>query len=173
MDANTELSDAVDRRIQREMDFKQEIISKINVIISELKFCDPTNAASTLDVSQEKLREVIIKLNDTAVISKDESTRISDELKTKNLRRGPEVVEPLPAVPTPLTVGRRPIPPPSAPATPAVSGLTLRERGANWANRVKNGVEGLKNTNPTLTPAIPQTPGMGGRRTRRRRKTRR
>ena len=175
MDANSELNAAVDRRIQREMAFKEEIISQINAIISELAFCDPTNAASTLNLSQGELRDVIEKLNNIDIIGPGESARISDSLKTKNLRRVPEVATPSPnpaapgTIPTPLTVGRRPNPPAaSAPAIPTVSGLTMRERGANWANRVKNGMEGLKNTNPTLPPAIPQTPRIGGRRTRKR-----
>ena len=178
MDANAELDEAVSRRIQREIDFKEEIISKINVIISELAFCDPTNAASTLDLSQEKLREVIGKLNDTDIISPLVSESISDILKTKNLRRAPEVATPgtvpatpgtVPATPGTLPAGRRPIPPAASP--PAAPGLTLQQRKENWINRGRNAVSGFQNTNPPVV--IPQPPGMGGRRTRRRRKTRR
>ena len=178
MDANAELDEAVSRRIQREIDFKEEIISKINVIISELAFCDPTNAASTLNLSQEKLREVIGKLNDTDIISPLVSESISDILKTKNLRRAPEVATPgtvpvapgtVPVAPGTLPAGRRPIPPAASP--PAAPGLTLQQRKENWINRGRNAVSGFQNTNPPVV--IPQPPGMGGRRTRRRRKTRR
>ena len=187
MDADKELSDAVDRRIEREGYFKQEIIDKINSIISELAFCDPANAASTLNLSQKTLREVIEKLNDIKIIDADSSASISDILTTKNLRRAPEVatpgtvpaapVAPLPATPctvpathaAPLPAGRRPVPPEASP--PAAPGLTLQQRKENWINRGRNAVSGFQNTNPPVV--ITQTPTMGGRRTRRRRKTRR
>jgi len=50
MDANRQLNEAVERRIARETAFKEEIIAKINAIIAALELCDPTNAASTLDL---------------------------------------------------------------------------------------------------------------------------
>ena len=177
MDADKELSDAVDRRIKREGDFKQEIIDKINSIISELAFCDPANAASTLNLSQKTLREVIEKLNDIKIIDADSSASISDILTTKNLRRAPATPGTVPATPgtvpatpaAPLPAGRRPVPPEASP--PAAPGLTLQQRKENWINRGRNAVSGFQNTNPPV--GITQNPSIGGRRTRRRRKTRR
>lgn len=177
MDADRELNEAVDRRIKREMDFKEEIISKINAIISELEFCDPTNAASTLNLSQENLREIIGKLNDYDIISADKSDSISDILKTKNLRRVPEVSPAvtgnIPTAPArDLPAGRRP---PPAETAPPAGPLTLQQRKENWLNRGRNAVAGLQNPNPpTLTPSVPQAvKPSGGRRTKRKRKTRR
>ena len=177
MDPDTELSDAVDRRIEREGYFKQEIIDKINSIISELAFCDPANAASTLNLSQDKLREIIGKLNDHDIISADSSTSISDILNTKNLRRVPEVstavVTDLPPAPgRDLPAGRRP--PPAETVPPTGPRITAQQRANNWLNRGRNAVNGFQNINPPSPPAITQkAPGIGGRRTRRKRKTRR
>jgi hypothetical protein len=192
MDADKELTDAVDGRIEREIIFKQEIIDQINLIISELAFCDPTNAASTLNVSQDKLREIIGKLNDYHVIDEDASASISNLLNTTNLRRVPEVAPALPVAPgvptaipaspgslpaPPTRPGRRPDTPPSATSAtspPAAPGTKLREMGTNLLNRSRNAARGFQNPNPAMPPVgIPQTPGTGGRRTRRRRKTRR
>ena len=159
-------------RIKREMDFKQEIISQINSIISELAFCDPTNATSTLDLSQEKLRDVVAKLN--------ESEKKSNSLKTENLR-DPELASParnISAGPPKksLPVGRRPPPAePTKPAPPKVPGPTLREMGINLFNRSKSAVRRFQNTNPpTSQDGIPQNSRViGGRRTRRKGKSKR
>ena len=132
MDANRELSDAVDRRIQREGYFKEEIISQINLIISELAFCDPTNAASTLNLSQDKLREVIGRLNDYHVINTDASASISDILKTKNLRRVPEVA------PLPTDPGAIPSAPGDIPASPGSRHSSICSTCGTGANITTN-----------------------------------
>ena len=73
-----------------------------------------------------------------------------------------------PAATSDLPAGRRPATPPSATAPPARPGITLRERGINWGHRVRNGFDGLKNPNLAMPPVgIPQTPSIGGRKTRR------
>jgi hypothetical protein len=114
MDADTELNHAVDLRIAREEAFKKEIVAQIDVIATALEMCDPTNAASTLDLSQEQLRNIIEKLTNMDSINGAESARISNILKTKNLRRAPEVIPAAPAAPGSL---------PAAPAVPIVPGV--------------------------------------------------
>ena len=167
MDANQELNEAVDRRIARETAFKEEIIAQIDAIISALEFCDPTNAASTLDLSQEQLRQVIEKLNTMDVISPAESARISDSLRTKNLRRGleqvpaapaavPAAVPAAPAVPTAPKSYAAAVATPRRPATPAPQ--------PSFLDRVSAASMGT-------TPQ--QMAQRRGGRTRRRRKTRR
>lgn len=171
MNANDELNAAVTRRIEKEIAFKEEIIREINAIIDQLAYCDPTNATSTLDLSQIQLREVIEKLNNTDdVFSPVESKRIADTLNGKNLRRG---LEPVPAVApaavpaaVPATAAKtyaqavRRIPPPAAPT------------GQGLLGRIGNAVTNLATaTSPPPEGYVP--PKVGGRRTRRRRKTRR
>lgn len=162
MDANKELTDAVERRIEKEMAFKEEIIRQINTIIDGLAYCDPTNAASTLDLSQEQLRLVIEKLNNTdEVFSEVESKRIADTLRTKNLRRGIDQVAPVapaavPTVPTAPKSYAAAVATPRRPATPAPQ--------PSFIDRVAAASMGT-------TPQ--QMAQRRGGRTRRRRKTRR
>jgi hypothetical protein len=171
MDANTELNAAVDKRIGEENRFKGEIIRQINIIIDQLEYCDPTNAASTLDLSQDQLRQVIERLNDTREIFGDsESIRIADTLNGKNLRRGLDGAPPVPASVAPsaptaptyaaaVTNGRRQAPA-VAPAAPGIFGNIL-----NAATNLATA------TSPP--PAGYVRPKRGGRKTRRRRQTRR
>jgi len=114
MDADTELNHAVDLRIAREEAFKNEIVAQIDVIATALEMCDPTNAASTLNLSQAQLRNIIEKLTNMDSINGAESARISNILKTKNLRRAPAA----PAAPGSLPAA--PAAPGSLPAAPAV-----------------------------------------------------
>ena len=113
MDADTELNHAVDLRIAREEAFKNEIVAQIDVIATALEMCDPTNAASTLNLSQAQLRNIIEKLTNMDSINGAESARISNILKTKNLRRAPAA----PAAPGSLPAA------PAAPAVPIVPGV--------------------------------------------------
>jgi len=168
MDANRELNDAVDRRIAREMAFKEEIIAQINAIIAGLELCDPTNAASTLDLSQEQLRQVIEKLTNMEAISAVESARISDVLKTKNLRRGPEAVAAV-AAPAP---GAGPAP--AAAPKSYLQAATTPKPVAPAAAAVKTPgfVDRLAAASMGTTPQQ-MAQKRGGRKTRRRRKTRR
>ena len=185
MDANKELNDAVDRRIAREMAFKEEIIAQINAIIAALELCDPTNAASTLDLSQEQLRQVIEKLDTMDVINASESARISNVLTTKNLRRGPDAAAAAPVAPAAAAAAPVAVPAPKSYAaavgtpagTPAATGPTWLEKTKNVAGRVGNavvqtGVNLATATSPPPAGYVPPAKKSGGRRTRRR-KTRR
>lgn len=177
MDANKELNDAVDRRIAREMAFKEEIIAQINAIIAALELCDPTNAASTLDLSQDQLRQVIQKLDTMDVINADESARISNVLTTKNLRRGPDAAAVAPAAAASVPV----VAPAAAKSYAAAVGTppatNWLEKSKNVVGRVGNavvqtGVNLATATSPPPAGYVPPPKKVGGR-TRRRRKTRR
>jgi uncharacterized coiled-coil protein SlyX len=178
MNANDELNAAVTRRIEKEIAFKEDIIRKINAIIDGLAYCDPTNAASTLDLSQNQLREVIEKLNNTDdIFGEGESRRIADTLNGRNLRRG---LEPVPAVP-----GAIPSAVPAAVAAPGVPGTAAKTyaqavrrvpppapAGQGLLGRIGDTFTNLATaTSPPPAGYVP--PKRGGRKTRRRRKTRR
>ena len=142
MDANIELNEAVDRRIKRETAFKEEIIAQIEAIIASLELCDPTNAASTLDLSQEQLRQVIEKLDNMDNISANESERIANTLKNRNLRRAPESTPAAPVAPAPGPPGSASPPAPPSSATPPTGFIkNIAARTGNLANRVGNQLE--------------------------------
>jgi hypothetical protein len=183
MDANTELNEAVDRRIKRETAFKEEIIAQIEAIIASLELCDPTNAASTLDLSQEQLRQVIEKLDNMENISANESARIANTLKNRNLRRAPESTPAAPIAPA--------VAPPGPPGPPnARPGILQRTTNLskNIAGTVGNALNSYANPDtsniatdantvtPQLTPGRRPAPGAGTpriggkRRTKRRRR---
>ena len=150
---------AVDLRIQAEETFKKNIVSQIKKLILTLAECDPSNARTALDLTQDQLRQIIIKLNDNSIISEGKATEIANIVKENNLFRGPT---PLPSPPSDLPM----------PTTSAPRDLS----GVNPGKVTSSGIDAGR-TFPGRTPQTPQNasttapPAIGGRRTRRRRKT--
>ena len=111
-----ELDKAVNARIEKENEFKGQIIEQIKLIISRLQECDPTNAESTLNLTVDQLRKIIIKLNNTDNISTGELMNITKLLTDSNLRRA---ATPAPAAPAVAPAAPAPAAPAVAPAAPA------------------------------------------------------
>jgi len=161
-----QLTRAVELRIEAEEEFKKQIVFSLKDLIQKLAECDPSNARTTLDLTQDQLRKIIIKLNDKRNISSTEAQTIANVVKENNLFRGPT----LPQSPPPSALPTPPVslqsPPPSAlPITPSAPSPFLP--GPNSLS-----------LNPPSTPARNLPPGRrptgpGGRRTRRKGKTRR
>ena len=154
---------AVDLRIQSEEMFKKNIVSELKRLILTLAECDPSNARTALDLTQDQLRQIIIKLNDNSIISEGEASKIANIVKENNLFRGPT---PLPLPPSDL-----PVPPLTAPTSvppkPPIGSIT--NPGAVQSSGINDG-----RTTPGRTPQTPRSasttgPGKGGRKTRRRR----
>lgn len=167
MPMGEQLMHAVDLRIAAEEEFKKQIVGQLKALIETLAVCDPTNARTTLDLTQEELRKIIIKLNDNRNISSTEASTIANIVKDSNLLRRP-VVSPSPeALPTPpasLTSSVSPVPP-LPPVPPPQSTASVAKTGTPLGNIMNPGAETSKGINPNLTPGR-----RGGRRTRRFRK---
>jgi hypothetical protein len=160
------LNEAVDRRIARENEFIEDIIAQINQAIVTLDECDPSNARTEIDLTQQQLSDIIFKLNDIKNMT-DRTTSIANIVKDKQLMRRP-VVSPSPeALPTPpasLTSSVSPVPP-LPPVPPPQSTTGVAKPGTPLGNIMNPGAETSKGINPNLTPGR-----RGGRRTRRFRK---
>lgn len=157
---------AVDLRIQSEETFKKNIVSELKRLILTLAECDPSNARTALDLTQEQLRQIIIKLNDNSVISEGQATNIANIVKENNLFRGP--TSPLPSPPpSNLPVPPLTVPPTSLQSKPTLGSIT--NPGVVQSNGINDG-----RTTPGRTPQMPLSdskpgPARGGSRTRRRR----
>lgn len=137
------LNEAVDRRISRENDFITDLISKINEIIVSLDECDPSNARSAIDLTQDQLMQIIFKLNDVTNMT-EKTASIANIVRDSQLMRRPAAL---------------PSPPPALP--PAVPALPKPPLGPI----VNPGAVPSNGRNPGLTPGR-----RGGKRTRRFRK---
>jgi len=179
MDAYTRLNESVNARIAREEDFKREIMQQIDGIIRALAECPRTElspaAASTLDLSQEQLSEVLQKLNNLSNMDSTQVTSITDLVKNANLRRGPvpsgSDLQDLtrPAAPAPAAPAPPVAPAPVAPAPPAAprSYASVAAKPAPKPPSLLDRVAAASMGGPSPGPK------RGGLRTRRRRKTRR
>lgn len=156
-----QIDSAVDLRLEAEEEFKRQIVSQLKALIMTLAECDPSNARTVLDLTQQQLGSIITKLNNTNAITSAEAANIVNTVRESNLLRRPSASPsdlPVPPLTVPsalpatqlqtpvLTSGRRPAPP--APQTPSQF--------------------------PPPLPLVPQThplvkPRIGGRKTRRRR----
>lgn len=175
---DVKLNEAVDRRIKREDDFIDDIISQINLAIESLDECDPSNARSAIDLTKEQLSEIIFKLNDVTNMTK-RTASVANIVKDHQLMRRPNA---LPQSPQTVQIP----PPPQAqvqkierPAPLPINTAVSQEQAFLPG---KNGVPpliSLPTRRPPTPPSSPPSskpvvkPGMGGRRTRRKRKTRR
>jgi len=153
------LNKAVELRIKREGDFIDEIISQINLAIESLDEYDPSNARTAIDLTKEQLSDIIFKLNDVSNMT-ERTASIANIVKDKNLMRRPQT-----QVQTPPQTQVQTPPPAALPTQPQTPGLYGRRPAP------------LPSTPPPL-PLVPQShplvkPRIGGRKTRRRRKTRR
>jgi hypothetical protein len=141
-----QIDNAVDLRLKAEDDFKKEIVSQLKDLIMTLDECDPSNARTVLDLTQKQLGSIITKLNNTNAITSAQAANIVNTVRESNLLRRPSAL-PIP----PLTV---PSALPTQPQTPAtVSSFTYPGR------------------RPDPLPQAP--PRIGGRRTRRKGKSKR
>jgi len=159
------LNTAIDRRIESENKFIEDLIAEMNKAILTLDQFDPANARSAIDLTQEQLREIVFKLNDVNNMT-GRTTNISNIVKDNHLMRRPDGPEP-PAAAMPPT---QPSAPPAQlgqavptlpPAPPGQAVPTLPP-----APQAKPQARNL-GTRTRLDPI------SGGRRTRRKRKTRR
>jgi hypothetical protein len=184
-----QLTRAVDLRIESEEEFKKQLVLSLRELIKTLAECDPSNARTTLDLTQDQLRKIILKLNDKHAISSTEAQTIANTLKESNLFRGPT----LPQAPPPSALP----PPPASLTTPAPPPSALPQPPASLQSPT---LPPLPPGPPALPPSPPAPPGSastvppvpqaktparllgtrtrldpisGGRRTRRKRKTRR
>ena len=88
---DVKLNEAVERRIKREGDFIDEIISQINLAIESLDECDPSNARTAIDLTKEQLSEIIFKLNDVTNMT-DRTASIANIVKDHQLMRRPNAL---------------------------------------------------------------------------------
>lgn len=89
------LNEAVNRRIERENEFIEDLISQINQIILTLDECDPSNARTAIDLTQQQLSEVIFKLNDVTNMT-GRTASIANIVKDNHLMRRPAPLPPVP-----------------------------------------------------------------------------
>jgi len=157
-----QLTRAVDLRIESEEEFKKQLVFSLRELIKTLSECDPSNARTTLDLTQQQLAIIVSKLNDKRAISSGEATRIANTLKESNLFRGPTISPSPDALPQPPASLQSPTLPPAPPgqAVPTSPALPPAPQAQTQPARKL----------PTRTMLNPVS---GGRRTRRRRKTRR
>ena len=163
-----QLMRAVESRIKAEETFKTNIVSELKRLILTLAECDPSNARTALDLTQAQLGSIISRLNDNHIISTTEASKIANIVKENNLFRGPT---PLPLPPSDLPVPPLTAPPTSLQPNPPLGPIT--NPGAVQSSGINDG-----RTTPGRTPQMPRSasttgPARGGRKTRRRRKTRR
>ena len=85
------LNEAVERRITREGEFIDEIISQINLAIESLDECDPSNARTAIDLTKEQLSEIIFKLNDVTNMT-DRTASVANIVKDHQLMRRPNAL---------------------------------------------------------------------------------
>lgn len=146
------LNEAITRRIERENDFIEDLISQINQTILTLDECDPSNARTAIDLTQQQLTDIIFKLNDVTNMT-DRTTSIANIVKDNHLMRRPQsqTVQP-PQVPVQTTQPQAQLTP-QRPAPLPINPLQLQQtQTRNLGTRTK------------LEPL------SGGRRTRRKRK---
>lgn len=168
MSMEEQLIHAVELRIAAEEEFKRQIVFSLKGLIQTLAECDPSNARTTLDLTQKQLAIIIAKLNDKRNIDSTQAQTIANVVKESNLFRGPTAPLPSPPpsslpLPSALPPASPPSPPPSSlpppSALPPASPLTSV-------------------VNPGGTPSNGQNMGLkpgrrGGRRTRRKGKSKR
>jgi hypothetical protein len=162
-----QLTRAVELRIEAEEEFKRQIVFSLKDLIQKLAECDPSNARTTLDLTQQQLAIIIAKLNDTRKISSTEAQTIANVVKENNLFRGPILPQAPSALP-PASFTQSP--PPSSLPTPASFTKPAQRPNTSLTSIVNPGVNTTSLQNTGLKAG--RVPG-GGRRTRRRRKTRR
>ena len=166
-----QLMNAVKLRIDAETKFKEQIVLSLTQLIENLEECDPSNARTTLDLTQDQLRKIIIKLNDNSNIDSKASETIANIVRDSNLlRRRTALPSPPPsALPPPSFAS--PLPPPSAsPMPPPFVPMPTSSVPANATPKLPLGPI----TNPGGTgqkSVLPiRTMVRGGKRTRRFRK---
>ena len=162
---DVKLNEAVERRIKREGEFIDEIISQINLAIESLDECDPSNARTAIDLTKEQLSEIIFKLNDVTNMT-DRTASIANIVKDHQLMRRPNAL-PLSAVPSPPPSALpMPLPPPSSvPMPPPAPTLPMTSPKTPLGPIVNPGAVPSNGRNQGLTPGR-----RGGKRTRRFRK---
>ena len=180
MPMEQQLMHAVDLRFEAEEEFKRQIVFSLKDLIKKLAECDPSNARTTLDLTQQQLGGIINKLNDKHIISTTEASNIANIVRDSNLLRRPQ-----PDLPTPPATPEPPesqVLPPAPPAvTPASPVLTPAPQAVTPAVQPKP----VSIVNPPGKPSTgrndaytrpgsrPPPPGPGGRRTRRKGKSKR
>jgi len=177
-----QLKRAVELRIAAEEEFKKQIVFSLKDLIQKLAECDPSNARTTLDLTQKQLAIIIAKLNDTRNINSTEAETIANIVKENNLFRGPTLPQSPPpsALPPPASLtppppsalpppaSLTPAPPPSALPPPPAS---LTQKPTTPLTSVNPGATPSNGQNPKLIPG--RRPVVGGRRTRRKGKSKR
>lgn len=177
MSMGEQLMHAVDLRIAAEEEFKKQIVGQLKALIDKLAVCDPTNARTTLDLTQEELSKIIIKLNDKRNISSTEASTIANIVKDSNLLRRPVVSSPdalqtPPSPPSPSNLAGPFAPGPnSLTSEPLTSSKTLTpSKPLPPINRTLSGTPVPVNRDQPTSVQQPVKTGPGGRRTRRKRK---
>jgi len=167
------LNEAVDKRIIDENAFIEDIITKINQIILTLEECDPMNARTDIDLTQQQLSDIILRLSSITNMT-DRTASIANIVKDHQLMRRPQTVQPPPPqaqlqtlpqaqlqtspLQTQLKQSQSQIPLSQRPAALPINPAQLQQQGQT-ARKL--------GTRTMLSPL------KGGRRTKRRRKTRR
>lgn len=148
------LNEAIDRRIIKEKDFIDDLISEINKIILTLDECDPSNARTAIDLTQQQLSDIILKLDNVTNMT-DRTASIANIVKDNHLMRRPQTVQPPP--------------PPQVPAqtTQPQSPLTTQRPAPLPINPLQLQQQAQTRNLGTRTKLAPLS---GGRRTRRKRK---
>ena len=149
------LKEAVDRRITRENEFIEDLISQINKIILTLDECDPSNARTAIDLTQQQLSDIILKLDNVTNMT-DRTASIVNIVKDNHLMRRPQ---------SPHTV--QPPPPPQVPVqtTQPQSQLTTQRPAPLPINPLQLQQPAQTRNLGTRTKLAPLS---GGRRTRKR-----
>ena len=167
-----QIDNAVDLRLVAEKTFKENIVSELKRLILTLAECDPSNARTVLDLTQQELGSIITKLNDNSVINTGEATKIANIVKENNLFRGPIIS---PSTP-PLTVPSLPIPSSTVPValptqTPGLYGRRPPPLPPT-PSRFPPPLPLVPQSHPLVSQSDPLKP-RGGRRTRRKGKSKR
>ena len=119
------LNEAISRRIDRENNFIEDLISQINQIILTLDECDPSNARTAIDLTQQQLTDLIFKLNDVTNMT-SRTASIANIVKDNHLMRR-----------------RAPLPQPAPITSPAVAPPlgSIVNPGATPSNGVNQGLK--------------------------------
>ena len=157
MPMEQQLMHAVDLRFEAEEEFKRQIVFSLKDLIKKLAECDPSNARTTLDLTQQQLGGIINKLNDKRIISTTEASTIANIVRDSQLLRRPQ-----PDLPPDASQVLPPAPPAVTPAPVQSNPIgSIVNPGATPSNGVNSG-----KTAPGRRP-------MGGRRTKRKGKSKR
>lgn len=158
-----QLNEAVEGRITKENAFIEAIIEQINTVILTLDECDPSNARTAIDLTQDQLSDIILKL-DRVTNMTDKTASIANILRDNKLMRRPNALPP----PQGQSQTVQPPPPPQTQVQQTQPASQIQRPAPLPINPAQ-----AQQPSRQLGTRTMLAPIKGGRRTRRKRKTRR